>query len=77
MTQISFNLFPIMPLLLMTIVNCLWNWWQPFTKKLRVKIKRFNMTYKCTLDDIYTKVNVLKEAFYLVHDYNSIKYVNL
>ena len=42
----------------------------------RKKITRFGMTYKFALDEISTKVNILKEEFRLIHDYNPIEHVN-
>ncbi|MFD1206812.1 MULTISPECIES: GTP pyrophosphokinase family protein [Sporosarcina] len=44
--------------------------------ELRIKITRFGMAYKFALDEISTKVNILKEEFRLVHDYNPIEHVN-
>ena len=44
--------------------------------ELRKKITRFSMTYKFALDEISTKVNILKEEFRLIHDYNPIEHVN-
>ena len=34
--------------------------------ELRKKITRFSMTYKFALDEISTKVNILKEEFRLI-----------
>lgn len=45
-------------------------------KELRTEITRFGMVYKFALDEISTKVNILKEEFRLVHDYNPIEHVN-
>lgn len=44
--------------------------------ELRNKIIRFSMAYKFALEEISTKVNILKEEFRLVHDYNPIEHVN-
>lgn len=44
--------------------------------QLRKELTRFGMVYKFALDEISTKVNILKEEFQLVHDYNPIEHVN-
>lgn len=44
--------------------------------ELRIKITRFGIAYKFALEEISTKVNILKEEFRLVHDYNPIEHVN-
>jgi len=43
------------------------------TKK---ELTRFMMTYKCAMDEILTKINVLKQEFQYVHDYNPIEHVS-
>ncbi|MDZ5710666.1 GTP pyrophosphokinase [Jeotgalibacillus haloalkalitolerans] len=53
---------------------------QPISKEefehIRKEIKRFRATYKFALDEISTKVNILKEEFQLIHTYNPIEHVN-
>ena len=44
--------------------------------ELRSNIIRFGLNYKFALEEIGTKVNILKEEFRLVHDYNPIEHVN-
>lgn len=44
--------------------------------ELRINITRFGLTYKFALEEIGTKVNILKEEFRLVHDYNPIEHVS-
>ncbi|WP_428912461.1 GTP pyrophosphokinase [Niallia sp. Krafla_26] len=44
--------------------------------ELRLKITRFGLAYQFALEEISTKVNILKEEFRLVHDYNPIEHVN-
>ena len=44
--------------------------------EFRVKITRFGMRYKFALEEISTKVNILKEEFRLIHDYNPIEHVS-
>ncbi|WP_456274685.1 GTP pyrophosphokinase [Bacillus sp. AK031] len=44
--------------------------------KIRKEITRFSMVYKFALDEVNTKVNILKEEFRLTHDYNPIEHVN-
>lgn len=43
---------------------------------LRKKVTRFGMAYKFALEEISTKVNILKEEFRLIHDYNPIEHVS-
>ncbi|WP_404406339.1 GTP pyrophosphokinase family protein [Jeotgalibacillus malaysiensis] len=53
---------------------------QPISKeefdRIRKEITRFRATYKFALDEISTKVNILKEEFQLIHTYNPIEHVN-
>lgn len=44
--------------------------------RIRKEITRFSMVYKFALDEVNTKVNILKEEFRLIHDYNPIEHVN-
>ena len=44
--------------------------------ELRIQFTRFNMRYKFALEEISTKVNILKEEFHLLHDYNPIEHVS-
>lgn len=44
-------------------------------KLIRTQLKRFMMAYKFALDEINTKINILKEEFNYVHDYNPIEHV--
>ncbi|KKC48736.1 MULTISPECIES: GTP pyrophosphokinase family protein [Paenibacillus] len=46
---------------------------QPF-KKLKNDITRFMMMYKFALDEMETKIEILKEEFQLLHDYNPIEH---
>lgn len=43
------------------------------TKK---ELTRFMMTYKCAMDEIETKINVLKQEFQYIHEYNPIEHVS-
>ena len=45
-------------------------------EELRIKYTRFGLAYKFALEEISTKVNILKEEFRLMHDYNPIEHVN-
>ncbi|MBK3496448.1 GTP pyrophosphokinase family protein [Viridibacillus sp. YIM B01967] len=45
-------------------------------KEIRVELTRFMMAYKFALDEIGTKVRILKEEFRLIHEYNPIEHVN-
>lgn len=44
-------------------------------KELRVELTRFMMAYKFALDEIGTKVSILREEFRLIHEYNPIEHV--
>ncbi|PWW32015.1 putative GTP pyrophosphokinase [Cytobacillus oceanisediminis] len=44
-------------------------------KTLRTDLVRFMMSYKFALEEINTKINILKEEFQYVHDYNPIEHV--
>lgn len=45
-------------------------------KAYRLEKSRFIMPYKFALDEINTKINILKEEFSYLHDYNPIEHVN-
>lgn len=49
---------------------------QQETKNLKTDLTRFMMSYKFGLDEIVTKMNILKEEFHLIHEYNPIEHVN-
>jgi putative GTP pyrophosphokinase len=44
--------------------------------ELRIMITRFGLMYKFALDEISTKVKILKDEFRLIHDYNPIEQIN-
>lgn len=44
-------------------------------KSLKVELTRFMMAYKFAIDEMSTKINILKEEFNYVHDYNPIEHV--
>lgn len=44
--------------------------------QVRTEMTRFGMAYKFALEEISTKVNILKEEFRLTHEYNPIEHVN-
>lgn len=44
-------------------------------KELKNKLTRFMMTYKFALDEMNTKIDILKQEFHYVHDYNPIEHV--
>ncbi|WP_232698778.1 GTP pyrophosphokinase [Brevibacillus daliensis] len=44
-------------------------------KHLKNELTRFLMAYKFGLDEMNTKINILKEEFQYVHDYNPIEHV--
>lgn len=43
-------------------------------KVFKNKITRFLMVYKFALDEMETKIEILKEEFHLLHDYNPIEH---
>ncbi|WP_079504756.1 GTP pyrophosphokinase [Mesobacillus jeotgali] len=45
-------------------------------KQMRNELKRFSLVYKFALDEMNTKINILKEEFIHIHDYNPIEHCN-
>ena len=45
-------------------------------KLLKKELTRFMMTYKFALEEVNTKIDILKQEFQYVHDYNPIEHVN-
>lgn len=45
-------------------------------KDLKIELTRFMMAYKFALDEMNTKINILKEEFQYIHDYNPIEHVS-
>jgi putative GTP pyrophosphokinase len=45
-------------------------------KQIRYKMTRFMMNYKFGLDEMNTKLKILKEEFQNIHDYNPIEHIN-
>lgn len=45
-------------------------------KDMEKELKRFTMIYKFGLDEMNTKINILKEEFQHIHDYNPIEHCN-
>lgn len=44
-------------------------------KALKVELMRFMMSYKFALDEMNTKIDILKQEFQYIHDYNPIEHV--
>ncbi|MCM3764366.1 GTP pyrophosphokinase family protein [Neobacillus niacini] len=44
-------------------------------KALKVELTRFMMAYKFALDEMNTKINILKDEFNYIHEYNPIEHV--
>jgi len=44
-------------------------------KKMKVEMTRFMMAYKFAIDEVNTKINILKDEFTYIHDYNPIEHV--
>ena len=45
-------------------------------KAIKIELTRFMMAYKFALDEMTTKINILKEEFQLIHEYNPIEHIN-
>ncbi|MFJ7737867.1 GTP pyrophosphokinase family protein [Lysinibacillus sp. NPDC097287] len=45
-------------------------------KSFHTDIKRFFLAYKFALSEVETKINILKEEFKIIHDYNPIEHVS-
>ncbi|GAA0286915.1 putative GTP pyrophosphokinase [Gracilibacillus halotolerans] len=45
-------------------------------KKMRDELTRFSVVYKFALDEMNTKINILKEEFKYIHDYSPIEHVS-
>ncbi|MEH7492142.1 GTP pyrophosphokinase [Neobacillus niacini] len=45
-------------------------------KAIKIELTRFMMAYKFALDEMTTKINILKDEFNYIHDYNPIEHVN-
>ncbi|MFJ7950037.1 GTP pyrophosphokinase family protein [Lysinibacillus sp. NPDC096418] len=45
-------------------------------KSFHTDIKRFFLAYKFALSEVETKINILKEEFKMIHDYNPIEHVS-
>ncbi|WHY03001.1 GTP pyrophosphokinase family protein [Neobacillus sp. DY30] len=44
-------------------------------KAIKIELTRFMMAYKFALDEMTTKINILKDEFNYFHDYNPIEHV--
>jgi putative GTP pyrophosphokinase len=45
-------------------------------KAIKIELTRFMMAYKFALDEMTTKINILKDEFNYIHEYNPIEHVN-
>ncbi|WP_075983622.1 GTP pyrophosphokinase [Bacillus massilinigeriensis] len=45
-------------------------------KEMKVELTRFVMAYRFALDEVNTKINILKDEFNYIHEYNPIEHVN-
>lgn len=45
-------------------------------KELKVELMRFMMSYKFALDEVNTKIDILKQEFQYMHDYSPIEHVS-
>lgn len=48
----------------------------PALRQVRDQLTRFMMSYKFGLDEVLTKINILRDEFTYIHDYNPIEHVN-
>ncbi|WP_419887972.1 GTP pyrophosphokinase [Neobacillus niacini] len=46
-----------------------------YLKTIKIELTRFMMAYKFALDEMTTKINILKDEFNYIHDYNPIEHV--
>ncbi|MBY0147289.1 GTP pyrophosphokinase family protein [Neobacillus niacini] len=44
-------------------------------KAIKIELTRFMMAYKFALDEMTTKINILKDEFNYIHDYNPIEHI--
>jgi putative GTP pyrophosphokinase len=44
-------------------------------KAIKVELTKFMMAYKFALDEMNTKINILKDEFNYIHEYNPIEHV--
>lgn len=44
-------------------------------ERLKQEIVRFMMMYKFAVDELTTKIEILKQEFHFIHDYNPIEHV--
>src|SRR5690625_7058653 len=45
-------------------------------KSMRMEMSKFIMPYKFAVDEINTKINILKEEFTHLHEYNPIEHIS-
>ena len=45
-------------------------------KTIKIELTRFMMAYKFAIDEMTTKINILRDEFNYIHDYNPIEHVN-
>ncbi|OOP69632.1 GTP pyrophosphokinase, partial [Heyndrickxia oleronia] len=48
----------------------------PKMKSLKQDLIRFMMSYKFALSEVNTKIDILKQEFQYIHDYNPIAHVS-
>jgi len=41
-------------------------------KQMKTELTRFMMSYKFAMDEINTKIDILKQEFHYIHEYNPI-----
>lgn len=45
-------------------------------KELRTNLNRFMLSYKFALEEVRTKINILREEFQVIHEYNPIEHIS-
>ncbi|MBM7704374.1 GTP pyrophosphokinase family protein [Metabacillus iocasae] len=43
---------------------------------LQINLNRFRLSYKFALEEMQTKVNILREEFHVIHEYNPIEHIS-
>ncbi|UTR14759.1 GTP pyrophosphokinase family protein [Salipaludibacillus sp. LMS25] len=59
----------------MELTRAIQSFEQSKLKELKIELTRFMMLYKFALDELNTKIDILKQEFHYIHDYNPIEHV--
>ncbi|WP_239422105.1 GTP pyrophosphokinase family protein [Bacillus sp. CGMCC 1.16541] len=44
--------------------------------ELHTNLNRFRLSYKFALEEMHTKINILREEFHVIHEYNPIEHIS-